>query len=47
MICTKVCVRWFFYYTIYNTIKAPHWYNVQGSDTTMMTKAASLPGQKV
>ena len=30
---------------IYNTIKDPHRYNVQGSDTTMMTKAASLIGQ--
>ena len=30
----------------YNTIKDPHWYNVQGSDTTMMPIAASLPGQK-
>ena len=32
---------------IYNTIKDPHWYAVQGSDTTMMTRAASLPGQKL
>ena len=24
----------------------PHRYDVQGSDTTMMTRAASLPGQK-
>jgi hypothetical protein len=30
---------------IYNTIKDPHWYVVQGSDTTMMPRAASLPGQ--
>ena len=30
----------------YHVIKAPHWYVVQGSDTTMMPKAASLPGQK-
>ena len=29
----------------YNTIEAPHRYNVQGSDTTMITRAASLPGQ--
>ena len=28
-----------------NAIKVPHRYNVQVSDTTMMTKAASLPGQ--
>ena len=28
-----------------NTIKDPHWYAVQVSDTTMMIKAASLPGQ--
>ncbi len=25
---------------IYNAIKAPQWYAVQGSDTTMMTMAA-------
>ena len=31
--------------TIYNTIKDPHRYDVQGSDTTMLTNA-SLPGQK-
>ena len=30
----------------YNTIKDPHRYAVQGSDTTMMTRAASLFGQK-
>ena len=29
----------------HNTIKDPQWYAVKGSDTTMMTKAASLPGQ--
>ena len=29
----------------YNIIKDPHRYVVQGSDTTMMTRAASLPGQ--
>ena len=29
----------------YNTIKVPHRYDVQGSDTTVMTRAASLPGQ--
>ena len=29
----------------YNTIKVLHRYDVQGSDTTMMTRAASLPGQ--
>ena len=29
----------------FNTIEAPHRYNVQGSDTTMITRAASLPGQ--
>ena len=28
-----------------NIIKDPHWYVVQGSDTTMMPIAASLPGQ--
>ena len=28
-----------------NAMKAPHWYAVQGSDTTMMLIAASLPGQ--
>ena len=27
-------------------MKDPHRYNVQGSDTTMMTIAASLPGQQ-
>ena len=27
-------------------MKEPHWYVVQGSDTTMMPKAASLPGQQ-
>ena len=26
-------------------MKAPQWYAVQGSDTTMLTEAASLPGQ--
>ena len=31
---------------IYCAIKAPQWYAVQGSDTTMMTIAASLFGQK-
>ena len=30
---------------IYNAIKAPQWYAVKGSDTTMLPKAASLPGQ--
>ena len=30
---------------IYSAIKAPQWYAVQGSDTTMMTIAASLFGQ--
>ena len=29
----------------YNAIKAPQWYTVQGSDTTMLPIAASLPGQ--
>ena len=29
----------------YNAIKVPHRYAVQESDTTMMTMAASLPGQ--
>ena len=29
----------------YNSIKVPHRYDVQVSDTTMMTRAASLPGQ--
>ena len=29
----------------HNAIKAPHRYAVQGSDTTMMLIAASLPGQ--
>ena len=32
---------------LHNTIKDPHWYAVQGSDTTMMPRAASLPGQKL
>ena len=27
-------------YFIYNTIKVPHWYNVQGSDTTMIPIAS-------
>ena len=31
---------------IYNAIKAPHRYAVQGSDTTMIPIAASLFGQK-
>ena len=31
----------------YNSIKYPHRYAVQVSDTTMMTNAASLPGQKL
>ena len=31
---------------IYNVIKVAHRYAVQGSDTTMITIAASLPGQK-
>ena len=29
----------------YNVIKDSHWYAVQGSDTTMMPIAASLPAQ--
>ena len=29
----------------HNAIKDPQWYAVQGSDTTMMPIAASLPGQ--
>ena len=29
----------------HNAMKAPHRYAVQGSDTTMLPKAASLPGQ--
>ena len=29
-----------------NAIKDPQWYAVQGSDTTMLTIAASLPGQQ-
>ena len=29
----------------YNAIREPHRYAVQGSDTTMMTIAASLSGQ--
>ncbi|MBC7687890.1 MAG: hypothetical protein H7211_06890 [Aquabacterium sp.] len=29
-----------------NAIKAPHRYAVEGSDTTVMPIAASLPGQK-
>ena len=29
----------------YNTIKVPHRYDVQVSDTTMMLIAACLPGQ--
>ena len=28
-------------------MKDSQWYVVQGSDTTMMTIAASLPGQKI
>ena len=31
--------------SLQNTIKDPQWYAVQGSDTTMMTKA-SAPGQQ-
>ena len=31
--------------SLQNTIKDPQWYTVQGSDTTMMTKA-SAPGQQ-
>ena len=27
-------------------MKDPHWYAVQGSDTTMLPKAAALPGHK-
>ena len=34
----------FFYNAIYNPVKDPHWYDVQGSDTMMMLKAASSPG---
>ena len=30
-----------------NTIKAPHRYAVQVSDTTMMPMAATLPGQQL
>ena len=28
-------------------IKVPHWYVVQVSDTTMLPKAAFLPGQQI
>ena len=28
-----------------NVMKDPHWYAVQGSDTTMLTKAVALFGQ--
>ena len=31
---------------IYSAIKAPHWYAVQVSDTTMFLVATSLFGQK-
>ena len=34
------------YNTIYNACKAPHRYDVQVSDTTMITIAASLFGQQ-
>ena len=40
----RVCFKQLFILTR-NTIKDPHRYVVQGSDTTMMTRAASLPGQ--
>ena len=32
------------YWLFKNAIKDPQWYAVQGSDTTMMPIAASLPG---
>jgi len=31
---------------VYDAGKDPQWYAVQGSDTTMLTRAASLVGQK-
>ena len=40
----RVCFKQLFILTR-NTIKDPHRYVVQESDTTMMTGAASLPGQ--
>ena len=38
-----------FYYSLLpiTPMKVPHWYAVQVSDTTMMTRAASLPGQQI
>ena len=44
--CICICIVSAFLKIIYNTIKGPHWYAVQVSDTTMMTIAAFLPGQK-
>ena len=35
------------FYAISPPVKAPHWYAVQVSDTTMLTIAASLPGQPI
>ena len=32
---------------IYNVMKDSHRYDLQGSDTTMMPMAASLPGQQL
>ena len=36
----------YFFRSTYNTIKDPHWYNVQEGDATMIHNASS-PGQKI
>ena len=42
-----VAVRQTEYYLVHNVIEVAHRYAVQGSDTTMLTIAASLHGQYI
>ena len=42
--CICICIVSAFLKIIYNTIKGPHWYAVQVSDTTMMTIASLCRG---
>jgi len=39
--------KYFPAYFTYNVGKVPHWYGVQGSDTTMLTKASWPEQQKI
>ena len=45
MLLTFILLDFYYQFLKQDAIKVPHWYAVQVSDTTMMTIAASLPGQ--